>query len=70
MNFYQSVFPGKLFRKYSQEKSGFGVIILQYLPFLARAMSPILFKKIRLYMPQIGGIAKKQKHFKFWYFLE
>ena len=46
MNFYQSVFPGKLFRKYSQEKSGFGVIILQYLPFLASAMSPILFKKI------------------------
>ena len=40
MNFYQLVFlEKKLFRKYSEKKSDFGVITLQYLPFLVRAIN-------------------------------
>ena len=51
MNSYQSVSLKKIFENILK-KSGFGVITLQYLPFLAKAMSP-LFKKSRLHMPQI-----------------
>ena len=58
MNFYQLLFPKKIFLK----KVGFGVIALQYLPILARAVShKLFFFKRRLYMEQICGVAKKSR---------
>ena len=39
------------------------VITLQYLPFLVLAMSPKIFLKSILNMPQICGIAEKSKTF-------
>ena len=53
MNFYQSFFPEKIFLKNYPS----------IFPFLARAMSPIFFKKSRLYLPQICGVAKQSKQF-------
>ena len=60
------VLEKRLFRKYFAEKSGFGVITLQYLSYLVRATLYDLknyYCKSRLYMLQMGGAAKKSKTF-------
>ena len=46
MNFYQSVFLEKnILENIRKKKSGLGVITLEYLPFLIKAMTPkIIFK--------------------------
>ena len=43
--------------------SGFGVIALQYLPFLARALSSNLKKNLDYNVPQICVVAKESKTF-------
>ena len=63
MNFYQSVFVKNLFQKHSQKGGFWRVITLQYLPFLVLAMSPKIFLKSILNMPQICGMAEKSKTF-------
>ena len=64
MNFYQSVFPEKKFTETICRKIRFGVITLQYLPFLVKVMTPI-FLKIRLYIyiSQIHGVTNNSKIF-------
>ena len=61
MIFYQSVFHEKNFFKTIGKKGRFGVITLQYLPFLARALPPKIFFQSGLYRKRICGVAKKSK---------
>ena len=68
MTFYQSVFFEKnFFENIRKKKSGLGVITLIFTLSHQNYDSKNYFLKLKLYMPQICGVAQKNlKHFKFW----
>ena len=71
MNFYQSVFPEKMFSKTFAKKAGSGVITFQYLLFLVRATcmpAKVIFSNLDYICHKSMELQRNLKHFKFWYF--